>query len=102
MLTCDESSAAGCTTLLTIIMEKANTFIGDPVDVWRFIAHQSVTVSADVGGANIITPKNEDVWFLLRKTIDAQQKKNGSNKVFDHKLTINVIRNKKEYTYWCN
>jgi hypothetical protein len=62
----DERRATGCTTLVTIIVGKANALVGDPVDVGRPVAHDAIAVGADVGNPDVVTPEDEDVRAIGR------------------------------------
>ena len=52
--------------LLAVVVEEAKPFLGDAIDVGRFIAHQAVAVGADVGDADVVAPDDEDVGLLGR------------------------------------
>jgi hypothetical protein len=43
---------------------KADAFAGDAVDVRRLVAHHAAVVVADVPGADVVTPDDEDVGFF--------------------------------------
>src|SRR5438132_145127 len=60
----EKRGAASSARLLAVILEEANAFLADTVDVRRFVTHQAVTVSTDVGDADVIAPDNKDVRFL--------------------------------------
>ena len=66
MLSGEECRAAGGAGLLTIVLEEANAFFADAIDVRRFIAHQSTAIGADVGNPNVVAKDDKDVWFVRR------------------------------------
>ena len=61
----DKGRPAGRTTLLAVVIRKAHPFAGDPVDVGRAVAHQTVGVTTQVGDTDIIAPDDENVGFFL-------------------------------------
>ena len=60
----EERRAAGGAALLAVVVQEANAFLGDAVDVGRLVAHQAVAVGADVGDADVVAEDDEDVRFL--------------------------------------
>ena len=58
------NAARPAVQLLAVVMQEADAFFADAVDVRRFVAHQSVAVGADVGDADIVAEDDEDVRFL--------------------------------------
>ena len=67
----DERGAAGGATLLAVVVGERHAFARDAVDVRRHVAHHAAAVVADVPGADIVTPDDENVrwpprWRRLR------------------------------------
>jgi hypothetical protein len=60
----DEGGASGGAALLGIVIGETDAFLGDAVDVGCFVAHHAAVVVADVPGADVIAPDDEDVGFL--------------------------------------
>ena len=60
----DETGASGGTALLAVPVGEQRAFLGDAVDVGRLVTHHAVVVGADVPLADVITPEDQDVWFL--------------------------------------
>jgi hypothetical protein len=60
----DKRRPAGRAALLAVVVGKRQPFAGDPVDVGRLIAHHPAVVVADVPGADVVAPDDEDVRFL--------------------------------------
>ncbi len=42
-------------------------FPGQAVDIGRLVAHDAVVVSADVGPADVVSPDDKDIGFILRR-----------------------------------
>src|SRR5215510_3199969 len=61
----DERGAPRRATLLGIIVGEDYAFLGDSVNVVRPEAHQSHRVGTDVGLADVVTPDDDEVWFLF-------------------------------------
>src|SRR5262245_16287449 len=57
----NERGAAGGATLLAVIVREGDPFAGDAVDVGRHVAHHPTAVMADIPGADVVTPDDEDV-----------------------------------------
>ena len=57
----DERRAARRAALLRVVVGEADAFLGDAVDVRRLVAHHAAVVVADVPGADVIAPDDEDV-----------------------------------------
>ncbi|MCY1433905.1 hypothetical protein D9M71_499470 [compost metagenome] len=60
----DECRASGRATVLRVVIGEPHAFIGNPVDVRRFIAHHAVRVGADVGLADVVAEDHQDVGFI--------------------------------------
>jgi len=56
---------AGGATLLAVVVGEADALRGNPVDVRRAVAHHAAVVVADVPGADVIAPDNQDIRFVL-------------------------------------
>ena len=65
----DERGAAGGAGLLAVIVGEENTLVGDAVDVGRLVAHHAAVVVADVLGADVITPDDQDIGLLCRLSL---------------------------------
>ena len=61
----DKCGAAGRATLLSVPVGKYCTFFRNTVDIRRLVTHDAHVVGADVELADIITPDNQDVGFVL-------------------------------------
>jgi hypothetical protein len=64
VLTGDEGRSAGRAALLAVPIGESRAFLRDPVDVWGLVAHHTLAVVADVPIADIVSPNDEDVWFV--------------------------------------
>ncbi len=60
-LTGDESGATRGAALFGVVVGEQSTFVGDAVDVGRFVTHHAAAVGADIGDTDIIAPDHEDV-----------------------------------------
>lgn len=60
----DEGGAASRTALLAIVIGEKHAFFRNAVNVRRLVPHHATVVVADVLGADVITPDDEDVRFL--------------------------------------
>src|SRR5271155_1447872 len=58
--------APGGATLFAVVMEKAQPFFRQAINVRRFVTHHAIAIRADVGNANVVAPEDEDVRFLAR------------------------------------
>ena len=61
----DEGRATGGAALLRVVVGEGDAFLGDAIDVRRLVAHHATAVVADVPGADVVAPDDEDVGFLL-------------------------------------
>ena len=61
----DEGGAAGGAALLAVVVGEEDTLVGDAVDVGRLVAHHAAVVVADVLGADVVTPDDQDVGLLV-------------------------------------
>src|SRR5258705_9389037 len=64
ILTGDKAGTASGAALLRVVIGESHPFLRHPVDVWSLVAHHAATKVADVQNADVITPKNQDVWFF--------------------------------------
>src|SRR5882672_2140876 len=76
VLASEKRGATSGARLLAVVLEEANAFLANAVDVRRFVAHQAVTVGADVGDADVIAPDDEYVR-LVRALREAARRRNG-------------------------
>ena len=60
----DECGAAGGAALLAVPVGEQRAFLGDAVDVGRFVAHHALIVGADVEAADVVTPDDQDVGLV--------------------------------------
>lgn len=63
-ITANESGAPGRAALLSVIIREGQAFLSDPVDVRRLIAHHATIIMADIPGADVIAPDDQDVRLL--------------------------------------
>src|ERR1700756_4465559 len=63
-LTSNKRRAAGCATVLRIVVSEDQAFFCDPVDVRRLEAHHAHAVRTDIRQADVVAKDDEDVWFL--------------------------------------
>ena len=63
----DERGAAGGAGLLGVVIGEGDAFFGDAVDVRRLVAHHAAVVVADVPGADVVAPNDEDVRLFNRR-----------------------------------
>ena len=66
VLSGDEAGAAGGAALLRVIVGEVIAFVGNAVDVGGPAAPSPVAELADIPDADIVTPKDEDIGFLLQ------------------------------------
>src|SRR4051794_2252278 len=64
VLPADEAGSARGAALLRIIVGKGDAFFGDAVDIRRAVAHRATAKVADVPDADVVSPKDEDIWLL--------------------------------------
>src|SRR6185312_2440506 len=55
---------AGGATLLAVIVGERHAFVGDAVDVRRPVAHHAPAEVADVPGADVIAPEDQEIGLL--------------------------------------
>ena len=60
----DKGGASGGAALLAVVVGEEATFLRQPVDVGRTVAHHALIVGADVPVADVIPPDDEDVRFV--------------------------------------
>src|SRR6516162_1672014 len=61
----DKRGAAGGAALLAIPVGEERALVRDAVDVGCPVAHHSLVVRADVPVADVVSPQDQDVRFLL-------------------------------------
>ncbi len=64
-LTGDKGRTSGGTALLSVPIRKQAAFFRNSIYVGRAISHDAMVVCADIEPADIITPDDQDVWFLV-------------------------------------
>jgi hypothetical protein len=62
----DESRAPGGAALLAVPVGEQRALFSDAVYVRGFVAHHALVVGAHVPVADVISPDDEDVGFLVR------------------------------------
>jgi hypothetical protein len=67
MLPKDEGGASCRAALLGIGVGEKRAFLGDPVYVWRVIAHDAKVIGADVMDTDVIASDDEDVRLLVSR-----------------------------------
>ena len=91
----DEGRATGGAALLTIEVREQRAFLGEAVDVRCLVAHHAHVVGAEVELADVVSPENEDVGFLvcrLGRSEDAQRQPDGQRKILEfHHLWSPVV-----------
>src|SRR5690606_6705834 len=65
----DERGASGRAAPLAVRIGELHALGRQAVDVARAIAHQPIAVAAQVGDADVVTPDDEDVGRLLRRSL---------------------------------
>jgi hypothetical protein len=61
----DEGGASGGAALLAVVVGEGESFAGDAVNVGGFVAHHAAAVVTDVPGADVVSPDDENVRFVL-------------------------------------
>src|SRR5436190_13732805 len=56
VLAADETGAACCAALLSVVISEGHAFLCDAVNIWRPVAHAATAEVADVPDANVIPP----------------------------------------------
>src|SRR4030095_4145552 len=64
-LTSDKRSSACRAALLSIPVSEKHAFFGDAVDVRSAVSHDAVVVRADIEPADIVSPDDQNVRFLV-------------------------------------
>src|SRR5262249_38838810 len=60
----NECGAPSGAARLTVMVGEKGAVPGDAVDVRR-ATHHAVCVDADIPSADVVTPDDDDVWFLI-------------------------------------
>ncbi|KKO19342.1 MAG: hypothetical protein BROFUL_01941 [Candidatus Brocadia fulgida] len=63
-VTADECGAPGGAALLAVVIGERQTFPCKAVNVGRLVTHHTAIVVADVPGADVITPDDENVGLF--------------------------------------
>src|SRR5215471_130947 len=63
-LTGDKRGASRRAALLGVIVGEHDAFLGDSINVGGSVAHQSHRIGADIGLADVVSPDDDDIWFL--------------------------------------
>lgn len=66
----DKGCATSSAALLSVVVGEHHPFVSDTVDIRRTVAHHAATKVADVPNADVISPQNKDVWFLVCHSLD--------------------------------
>ncbi len=61
MLAGQKRGAPGGAALLAVVVQEAEPFVRDAIDVRRLVAHQAVAVAAQVGDADVVAEDDENV-----------------------------------------
>src|SRR5262245_60474607 len=69
----DERRAPSGAALLAIVVGERKAFPRQPIDIRRLIAHHAAVVVADVPGADVVAPDDEDVGFIVRRLRGCRQ-----------------------------
>ena len=82
---------------MRVEVSEEGPFFGDAVDIRSAIAHHALTVSTDVGDANVIAPDDENVGFLLggKREGDKQQGDKGKSRFTETQLEHGDLRDRK-------
>src|SRR5262245_24565817 len=60
-----ETGASSGATLLGISVSKERTLFCDAINIRRLVAHHAVIIGAYVSPADVVSPDDEDIGFLL-------------------------------------
>ncbi len=60
----DEGGSARRARLLGVVVGEFDALARNPVDVGCLVAHRAPVVVADVVPADVVAPKNEDIWSV--------------------------------------
>ena len=63
-LASDEGGAAGGAALLAIPVGEKGAFFGEAIDIGGFVAHHAEVIGADIKGADVVAPDDENIGFL--------------------------------------
>ena len=61
----DEGGPPCRAALLGVAVGKDHSFIGDPVDIGRPVAHHAFRIGADVGLSDVVAPDDENIRLFL-------------------------------------
>jgi hypothetical protein len=64
VLAADEGRTSSGAALLAVVVGEGDAFLGDAVDVWRPVAHHTPAEVADIPGADVIAPEDQDIRLL--------------------------------------
>ena len=60
----DESCTASGAALLGVVVGEYRSFFGNTINVGGFVAHHPFRICADVALSDVVTPYDDNVWFL--------------------------------------
>jgi hypothetical protein len=60
----DERGAARRAGLFAVGIGEHHAFLGEPVDVGRFVAHHPMRVAAQIRDADVVAPDDEDIRLI--------------------------------------
>src|SRR5215472_12220746 len=66
VLTGNERCASCGAALLAVEIRKSNAFVSNAIDVGGAITHHATAEIADIPGADVVAPQNEDIRFGCR------------------------------------
>ena len=69
----DERRPASRAALLAIIVREHDSFARDAINVRRSIANHAKRITADVRLADIVSPDDENIGFLLGKRLSCKE-----------------------------
>src|SRR5262249_54053370 len=61
----NERRSSSRAVLLAVAVGESHALLRGAVDVWRAVAHQPVAIATEVGDADVISPDDENIRFLL-------------------------------------
>jgi len=60
--------------LLTIVVSELSTLFGNPINIWRVVAHHPHVVGREIPKANVIAPDDEHIGLVLRQRLASKYK----------------------------
>jgi hypothetical protein len=75
--------APGRTTVLCVVIREEHTSFGNSVDIGSLVAHNSLSIGADVGLTDVVAKNDENVWLFLT---ERRQENKRRQRKSDHDL----------------